>query len=166
MRYYTPALELKSNTNRPPDETVEDEPVEDEIRVRIYYERAGVHGVVSRVRVRAFVGLASVHKCGLSIFRVAPSSLSNIMGTLYSGTRFLFKGGGLGKGDSSARRRHQKGHRICVNSLLSTKYDDVGNVLCQGESKNERHPFLRKPVCFESSTKCSHKHLPNFMHFF
>src|SRR5690606_25249010 len=69
-----------------------------------------------------------------------------------------------GRGDSSARRRHQKGHRICVNSLLSTKYDDVGNVLCQGESKNERHPFLRKPVCFESSTKCSHKHLPNFMH--
>src|SRR5690606_25229887 len=39
----------------PPDETVEDELAEDEIRVRIYYERAGVHGVVSRVRVRAFV---------------------------------------------------------------------------------------------------------------
>src|SRR5690606_26698392 len=75
----------------------------------------------------------------------------------------LFQGRRSGEGgDSSARRRHQKGHRICVNSLLSTKYDDVGNVLCQGESKNERHPFLRKPVCFESSTKCSHKHLPNF----
>src|SRR5690606_35516150 len=112
--------------------------------VRIYYERASVHGVVSRVRVRAFVGLASVHEgVGWRSSGLHPQAFRT------SWEHYTLECGSLsreevwGRGDSSARRRHQKGHRICVNSLLSTKYDDVGNVLCQGESKNERHPFLR-----------------------